>query len=205
MKRRESGRVLGVLVALVLIAGIGVGAWYFLVYTKSPQYTLNQFFAAAKAGDKEKVSQLTDPSGPLMLLLSQAFDPASAIYPGYGQSGTGTTESVQIGEVTVEGDTAKAKVTMVVNMVDGEKRTINPTYVLRKVEGNWKIAIEPTFGGSFNEFVPPAIQNMQLQQLRRMLSQPGVLSMVKPQIEAMRPQIEQYPQLAEFMRKAGLL
>lgn len=205
MKRRESGRILGVLVALVLIAGVGVGAWYFLVYTKSPQYALNQFFTAAKANDKEKVSQLTDPSGPLMLLLAQQLDPASAIYPGYGQSTAGSTESVQVGEVTVEGDTAKAKVTMVVNMASGEKMTINPTYVLRKVEGNWKVAIEPTFAGSFNEFVPPAIQRAQIQQLRRIVSQPGVGAMVKGQLEAMRPQIEQYPQLAEFLRKAGLL
>ena len=47
MRRRESGRIAGILALLVLLAGIGVGAWYFLIYTKSPQYALNQFFAAA--------------------------------------------------------------------------------------------------------------------------------------------------------------
>jgi hypothetical protein len=63
MRRRESGRIAGILALLVLLAGIGVGAWYFLVYTKSPQYALNQFFAAAKANNTEKVEQYVDRSG----------------------------------------------------------------------------------------------------------------------------------------------
>jgi len=197
--------VLGVLIALVLIAGAGVAGWYFLIYTKSPQYTLNQFFAAAKAGDKEKVGQLADTSGILIPLVARQVDPVALIYPGYAQTPTGTTESVEVGQVSVQGEEAKAKVKMVVNTSDGKKLTINPTYVLRKVEGNWKVAVEPTFGGSFNEFVPPAIQRAQIQQLRRIVNQMGGSEMVRGQMQMLRPQIEQYPQLAEFFRKAGLL
>jgi uncharacterized membrane protein YvbJ len=70
MRRRESGRIAGILALLVLLAGIGAGAWYFLVYTKSPQYALNQFFAAAKADDKQKVEQYVDKSGGIVGLLS---------------------------------------------------------------------------------------------------------------------------------------
>ncbi len=206
MRHREQGRVLAILIALLLIAGAGVVAWYFLIYTKSPQYALNQFFAAAKANDSEKASQWMDTSGMLLASLSTMANPSSLIYPGFGGSSqVGTTESVEIGTITVEGDTAKAQVTMVVKTLDGQKNTIKPTYVLRKVEGKWKVAVEPTFAGSFNEFVPLAVQQVIIRQLRQLLNQPGIGAIAKQQMQGMRTEIEKYPQLADFFKRAGLL
>ncbi|MCS7064918.1 MAG: nuclear transport factor 2 family protein [Fimbriimonadales bacterium] len=202
--RRTSGRVLGILVALVLIAGAGVVAWYFLVYTKSPGYALNQFFAAAKANDTERVNRYTDRSGPLMILFQQLSDPVQAIYPGYGRQDMGKVEKVDIGTITVEGETAKAPVTMEVSTPQGQRITLRPTYVLRKTEEGWKVSVEATFAGSFNEFVPPAAQRAAIQQLRALLANPGVAQMARMQLQGLRAEIEKYPQLRDFLRRAGL-
>jgi len=202
--RRRAGRILGIVVALVLIVGAGVLAWYFLVYTKSPGYALNQFFAAAKANDTERVNRYTDTSGPLMVLVRQMGDPVQAIYPGYGRQDWGKVEKVEIVTITVEGETAKAPVTMEVVFPQGNRLTIRPTYVLRKTDEGWKVAVEATFAGSFNEFVPPLAQQKALQQIRTMLANPGVAQMARMQLQGLKTHIDKYPQLREFLKKAGL-
>lgn len=202
--RRTAGRVLGIIVALVLIVGAGVLAWYFLIYTKSPGYALNQFFAAAKANDAERINRYTDRSGPLMILLQQFGDPVQAIYPGYGRQDMGRVEKVEIATITVENDTAKAAVTMEVLSPQGQRLTIRPTYVLRKTDEGWKVSVEATLGGSFNEFVPPAAQQIIIQRIRTLLSNPGIAQMARMQLQGVRAEIEKYPQLRDFLRKAGL-
>jgi ketosteroid isomerase-like protein len=202
--RRLAGRVLGLIVALLLIAGAGVVAWYFLIYTKSPGYALNQFFAAAKANDAERVNRYTDKSGPLMLLLMQFGDPVQVLYPGYGRTDIGKVEKVELNSITVEGDTAKALVTMEISTPQGGRRTIRPTYVLRKTDEGWKVVVEATLAGSFNEFIPSAVQQMMIQQARRLLANPGVAQMAQMQLQGLRAEIEKYPQLRDFLRKIGL-
>jgi ketosteroid isomerase-like protein len=202
--RRLAGRVLGLIVALLLIVGAGVVAWYFLIYTKSPDYALNQFFAAAKANDAERVNRYTDKSGPLMLLLTQFGDPVQVLYPGYGRTDIGKVEKVELNSITVEGDTAKALVTMEISTPQGGRRTIRPTYVLRKTDEGWKVAVEATLAGSFNEFIPSAVQQMMIQQARRYLANPGVAQMAQMQLQGLRAEIEKYPQLRDFLRKIGL-
>lgn len=212
MRRRQQARMLGVLAALLLVAVIGVGVWYFLVYTKSPRYALNQFFAAAKANDSERVGRFTDPSGPIIGLFTmastvmgnQSFDPVSPIFPGYKNADIGQTRSYEIKNITVEGETARAQVTLKVATPNGEV-TMNPTYVLRKVENQWKVAIEPTLAGSFNEFVPDAVRQQMIRQIRSVVGNPMVRSMVAPQLNSMRSEIEKYPQLLDFLRRAGLM
>ena len=212
MRRRESGRIAGTLALLVLLAGIGAGAWYFLVYTKSPQYALNQFFAAAKANDTQKVEQYIDKSGGIVGLLSAAAtmnpnmagaDPVRAIYPGYMDASLGQTQKVQVDSVTVEGDRAKAQVTMEV-AVDGKTETIKPTYVLVKTEDGWKVQVQDTMFGSFNQFVSPQAQRMMRAQLRAIANSPGG-AMAKSQLQALRAEIEKYPDFAKLLREAGLL
>jgi hypothetical protein len=212
MRRRESGRIAGILALLVLLAGIGVGAWYFLVYTKSPQYALNQFFAAAKANDTQKVEQYVDKSGGIVGLLSAAAtmnpnmagaDPVRAIYPGYIDASLGQTQKVQVDSVTVEGDRAKAQVTMEV-AVDGKTETIKPTYVLVKTEDGWKVHVQDTMFGSFNQFVSPRAQRMMRAQLRAIANSPAG-AMAKSQLQALRAEIEKYPDFAKLLREAGLL
>jgi hypothetical protein len=212
MRRRESGRIAGILALLVLLAGIGVGAWYFLIYTKSPQYALNQFFAAAKANDTQKVEQYVDKSGGIVGLLSAAAtmnpnmagaDPVRAIYPGYIDASLGQTQKVQVDSVTVEGDRAKAQVTMEV-AVDGKTETIKPTYVLVKTEDGWKVHVQDTMFGSFNQFVSPRAQRMMRAQLRAIANSPAG-AMAKSQLQALRAEIEKYPDFAKLLREAGLL
>ena len=212
MRRRESGRTAGILALLVLLAGIGAGAWYFLVYTKSPQYALNQFFAAAKANDTQKVEQYVDKSGGIVNLLSAAAavnpnmagaDPVRAIYPGYIDASLGQTQKVQVDSVTVEGDRAKAQVTMEV-AVDGKTETIKPTYVLVKTEDGWKVHVQDTMFGSFNQFVSPRVQRMMRAQLRAIANSPEG-AMAKSQLQALRAEIEKYPDFAKLLREAGLL
>jgi hypothetical protein len=212
MRRRESGRIAGILALLVLLAGIGAGAWYFLVYTKSPQYALNQFFAAAKANNTEKVEQYVDKSGGIVGLLSAAAtmnpnmagaDPVRAIYPGYIDASLGQTQKVQVDSVTVEGDRAKAQVTMEV-AVDGKTETIKPTYVLVKTEDGWKVQVQDTMFGSFNQFVSPRAQRMMRAQLRAIANSPAG-AMAKSQLQALRAEIEKYPDFAKLLREAGLL
>jgi hypothetical protein len=212
MRRRESGRIAGILALLVLLAGIGVGAWYFLVYTKSPQYALNQFFAAAKANDTQTVEQYVDKSGGIVGLLSAAAtmnpnmagaDPVRAIYPGYIDASLGQTQKVQIDSVTVEGDRAKAQVTMEV-VVDGKTETIKPTYVLVKTEDGWKVHVQDTMFGSFNQFFSPRAQRMMRAQLRAIANSPAG-AMAKSQLQALRAEIEKYPDFAKLLREAGLL
>ncbi len=202
--RRLAGRVLGIIVALVLIVGVGVVAWYFLIYTKSPGYALNQFFAAAKANDIERVSRYTDKSGSLMLLMMQFGDPVQLLYPGYGRTDLGEVEKVEVNSMTVEGETAKAQVTMEVSTPQGERYTIRPTYVLRKTDEGWKVAVEATLAGSFNEFIPPAFQQMLLRQIRNLTSNPMAAQAARMQLQGVRAEIEKYPQLRDFLRKAGL-
>jgi ketosteroid isomerase-like protein len=202
--RRLAGRVLGLIVALLLIVGAGVVAWYFLIYTKSPDYALNQFFAAAKANDAERVNWYTDKSGPLMLLLTQFGDPVQVLYPGYGRTDIGKVEKVELNSITVEGDTAKALVTMEISTPQGGRRTIRPTYVLRKTDEGWKVVVDATLAGSFNEFIPSAVQQMMIQQARRYLANPGVAQMAQMQLQGLRAEIEKYPQLRDFLRKIGL-
>jgi ketosteroid isomerase-like protein len=202
--RRLAGRVLGLIVALLLIVGAGVVAWYFLIYTKSPDYALNQFFAAAKANDAERVNRYTDKSGPLMLLLTQFGDPVQVLYPGYGRTDIGKVEKVELNSITVEGDTAKALVTMEISTPQGGRRTIRPTYVLRKTDEGWKVVVDATLAGSFNEFIPSAVQQMMIQQARRYLANPGVAQMAQMQLQGLRAEIEKYPQLRDFLRKIGL-
>jgi hypothetical protein len=212
MRRRESGRIAGILALLVLLAGIGAGAWYFLVYTKSPQYALNQFFAAAKANDKQKVEQYVDKSGGIVGLLSAAAtmnpnmagaDPVRAIYPGYIDASLGQTQKVQVDSVTVEGDRAKAQVTMEV-AVDGKTETIKPTYVLVRTEDGWKVHVQDTMFGSFNQFVSPRAQRMMRAQLRAIANSPAG-AMAKSQLQALRAEIDKYPDFAKLLREAGLL
>ncbi|MEN3000441.1 MAG: hypothetical protein ABDI19_01210 [Armatimonadota bacterium] len=203
--QRSAGRALGIILVLVLLIGAGVLGWYFLIYTKSPSYALNQFFAAAKANDTERVAKLTDASGSLMMLFMQAIgDPVTLIYPGYGRQDVGKVAKLEIGTMTVEGDTARAPVTMEVVTPQGNRYTIRPTYVLRKTDEGWKVAVEATFAGSFNEFVPPAVQQMVLRQIRGMLSNPGIAQMARMQLQGLRAEIEKYPQLRDFLRRAGL-
>ena len=212
MRRRESGRIAGILALLVLLAGIGVGAWYFLVYTKSPQYALNQFFAAAKANDTQTVEQYVDKSGGIVGLLSAAAtmnpnmagaDPVRAIYPGYIDASLGQTQKVQVDSVTVEGDRAKAQVTMEV-AVDGKTETIKPTYVLVRTEDGWKVQVQDTMFGSFNQFVSPRAQRMMRAQLRAIANSPAG-AMAKSQLQALRAEIDKYPDFAKLLREAGLL
>jgi len=212
MRRRESGRIAGILALLVLLAGIGAGAWYFLVYTKSPQYALNQFFAAAKANDTQRVEQYVDKSGGIVNLLSAAAavnpnmagaDPVRAIYPGYIDASLGQTQKVQVDSVTVEGDRAKAQVTMEV-AVDGKTETIKPTYVLVKTEEGWKVHVQDTMFGSFNQFVSPRAQRMMRAQLRAIANSPAG-AMAKSQLQALRAEIDKYPDFAKLLREAGLL
>jgi len=211
MAKRESGRVLGILVFLLLLAGIGVGAWYFLVYTKSPQYALNQFFAAAKANDTQKVEQYLDKSGAIVGMLAAAaamgqaggIDPVRAIYPGYGDASLGQTQKVTIESVTVEGDRAKAKVVMEV-AVDGKTETIKPTYVLVKTEDGWKVQVQDTVFGSFNQFVTPRLRRTLERQLRGVANSP-MGAMAKQQLQEIRAEIEKYPEFAQLLKQAGLL
>jgi hypothetical protein len=212
MRRRESGRIAGILALLVLLAGIGAGAWYFLVYTKSPQYALNQFFAAAKANNTEQVERYVDKSGGIVGLLSAAAtvnpnmavaDPVRAIYPGYMDASLGQTQKVQVDSVTVEGDRAKAQVTMEV-AVDGKTETIKPTYVLVKTEDGWKVQVQDTMFGSFNQFVSPRAQRMMRAQLRAIANTPEG-AMAKSQLQALRAEIEKYPDFAKLLREVGLL
>jgi hypothetical protein len=180
MRRRESGRIAGILALLVLLAGIGAGAWYFLVYTKSPQYALNQFFAAAKANNAEKVEQYADKSGAIVGMLSMAAtmnpnmanaDPIRAIYPGYIDASLGQTQKVQIDSVAVEGERARAQVTMEV-AVNGKTETIKPTYVLVKTENGWKVHVQDTLFGSFNQFYSPRARQALRNQLRAIANSP---------------------------------
>jgi hypothetical protein len=212
MRRRESGRIAGILALLVLLAGIGAGAWYFLVYTKSPQYALNQFFAAAKANNTEQVERYVDKSGGIVGLLSTAAtmnpnmagaDPVRAIYPGYMDASLGQTQKVQVDSVTVEGDRAKAQVTMEV-AVDGKTETIKPTYVLVRTEDGWKVHVQDTMFGSFNQFVSPRAQRMMRAQLRAIANSPAG-AMAKSQLQALRAEIEKYPDFAKLLREVGLL
>jgi len=212
MRRRESGRVAGILALLVLLAGIGAGAWYFLVYTRSPQYALNQFFAAAKANDTQRVEQYVDKSGGIVGLLSAAAtmnpnmagaDPVRAIYPGYIDASLGQTQKVQVDSITVEGDRAKAQVTMEV-AVDGKTETIKPTYVLVKTEDGWKVHVQDTMFGSFNQFVSPRAQRTMRAQLRTIANSPAG-AMAKSQLQALRAEIDKYPDFAKLLREAGLL
>ena len=212
MRRRESGRIAGILALLVLLAGMGAGAWYFLVYTKSPQYALNQFFAAAKANDTQRVEQYVDKSGGIVNLLSAAAavnpnmagaDPVRAIYPGYVDASLGQTQKVQVDSVTVEGDRAKAQVSMEV-AVGGKTETIKPTYVLVKTEEGWKVHVQDTMFGSFNQFVSPRAQRMMRAQLRAIANSPAG-AMAKSQLQALRAEIDKYPDFAKLLREAGLL
>ncbi len=212
MAQRESGRILGILVFLLLVAGIGAGAWYFLVYTKSPQYALNQFFAAAKANDTQKVEQYIDKSGAIVGMISAAAamgqnmagaDPVRAIYPGYGDASLGQTQKVTIESVTVEGDRAKAKVVMEV-AVDGKTETIKPTYVLVKTEDGWKVQVQDTMFGSFNQFVTPRARRVMERQLRTIANSP-MGAMAKAQLQGIRAEIEKYPEFAQLLKQAGLL
>lgn len=212
MRRRESGRIAGILALLVLLAGIGAGAWYFLVYTKSPQYALNQFFAAAKANDTQTVEQYVDKSGGIVGLLSAVAtmnpnmagaDPVRAIYPGYMDASLGQTQKVQIDSVAVEGDRARVQVTMEV-VVDGKTETIKPTYVLVRTEDGWKVHVQDTMFGSFNQFVSPRAQRMMRAQLRAIANSPAG-AMAKSQLQALRAEIEKYPDFAKLLREAGLL
>ncbi len=212
MAKRESGRILGVLVLLLLIAGIGVGAWYFLVYTKSPQYALSQFFAAAQAGDKDKVDRFTDKSGGIVGFLSTVaamapsmagLDPVRMIYPGYGGSDLGQTQKVAVNSVTVEGEVAKAQVTMEIAR-DGKTETIQPTYVLRKTEQGWKVAVQDTAFGSFNQFVPGALRQSTARMMRQARANPMAAQFLG-QLQNLRSEIDQYPQFRDFLKSAGAL
>lgn len=212
MAKRESGRILGILVVLLLLAGLGAGAWYFLVYTKSPQYALNQFFAAAKANDTQKVEQYIDTSGAIVGMISAAAamnpnmagaDPVRAIYPGYLDASLGQTQKATIESITVEGDTAKAKVVMEV-AIDGKVETIKPTYVLKKTEDGWKVQVQDTMFGSFNQFVTPRTRQMMVRQLRAISNSP-MGAMAKAQLQGIRAEIEKYPEFAALLKQAGLL
>jgi len=212
MRRRESGRIAGILALLVLLAGIGAGAWYFFVYTKSPQYALNQFFAAAKANNTEKVEQYVDKSGAIVGMLSMAAtmnpnmanaDPIRAIYPGYIDASLGQTQKVQIDSVAVEGERARAQVTMEV-AVNGKTETIKPTYVLVKTENGWKVHVQDTLFGSFNQFYSPRARQALRNQLRAIANSPEG-AMAKSQLQGIRAEIEKYPDFASLLREAGLL
>lgn len=212
MVRRESGRILGVVVFVVLLAAIGAGAWYFLVYRKSPQYALSQFFAAAKANDSQRVEQYVDKTGAIVGMLTTAAamnpslaaaDPVRTIYPGYGGADLGQTQKTQIESVSVEGDRAKVRVVMEV-LVDGKTETIKPTYVMVKTEEGWKVHVQDTMFGSFNEFVRPKARQSLVRQLRGIANSP-IGMMARQQLQMLRPEIERYPQFAQILREAGLL
>jgi len=191
---------------LVLLAGGGFAAWYFLIYVKSPQYALNQFLAAVKAGDAEGVAKWADTGGQIMWLFNAAgADPVVLIYPGYKSQDFGRVEKMEIGTLTQKDETT-AEVPITFEVVDekGSKETRKPTYVLKKSEEGWKVAVEPTIGGSFNEIVPPAFRARAKREAGRFLSQPGLGEMVRAQIKGMQAVIDRYPELKAFLKEIGL-
>jgi ketosteroid isomerase-like protein len=203
---------LGVVVFLLLLAGAGVGAWYFLVYTQSPQYALNQFFAAAKANDKDKIDQYTDKSGGIVAFLGAVasmapnlagLDPVRMIYPGYGGADMGQTQKITVESLTVEGDTAKAQVTMEIAR-DGKTETIKPTYVLKKTDQGWKVSVQDTAFGSFKQFVPGALRQSTARMMRQARSNP-IAAQFLGQLQNLRSEIDRYPQFRDFLKSAGAL
>ncbi len=205
MQRRVAGRVWALVFALVLIAIVGVLGWYFLIYTRSPGYALNQFFDAAKSNDGERLERYIDRSGMLMMLLQQLGDPVQLLYPGYQRQDIGKVEKVQVGAVTVEGETAKATVTMEYISPQGRRYTMRPTYVLRKVEDRWRVSVQDTLCGSFNEFMIPPFREIADRQIRSMVAQnPAVLQMARMQLQSLRAEIDKYPQFRDFLRSLGL-
>lgn len=195
-----------VILLLVLLAGSGFAAWYFFVYVKSPQYALNQFLAAVKANDAESVAKWTDSGGQLMMLFTtMGADPVGLIYPGYKSEELGRVETLEVGTLIQKDETtAEVPVTMEVVDAQGNKETRKPVYVLRKSEEGWKVAVEPTIGGSFNEIVPPAFRARVKREAGRFLSQPGLGEMVRAQIKSLQAAIDQYPQLKAFLKEIGL-
>jgi hypothetical protein len=205
-KNRQSGRILPVVILLVLLAGGGFAAWYFLIYVKSPQYALNHFLAAAKADDVENVVKWTDAGGQLMMLFNMVgADPVALLYPGYNKSqDLGRVEKVEVGTITQKDDTtAEAQMSMEVIDAQGNKETRKPVYVLRKSDEGWKVAVEPTIGGSFNEIVSSAFKARVKREAGRFLSQP-MGEMARAQIRSLQSTIDQYPQLKAFLKEIGL-
>jgi len=88
--------------------------------------------------------------------------------------------------------------------VDGKTETIKPTYVLVKTEEGWKVHVQDTMFGSFNQFVSPRAQRMMRAQLRAIANSPAG-AMAKSQLQALRAEIDKYPDFAKLLREAGLL
>jgi hypothetical protein len=126
-----------------------------------------------------------------------------ALYPGYPDASLGQTQKVQIDSVAVEGDRARVQVTMEV-AVDGKTETIKPTYVLVKTEDGWKVHVQDTVLGSFNQLVLPRMRQSLQRQLRMVTGTPFA-AMVKSQLQGVRAEIDKYPDFAKLLREAGLL
>jgi hypothetical protein len=88
--------------------------------------------------------------------------------------------------------------------VDGKTETIKPTYVLVKTEDGWKVHVQDTVLGSFNQLVLPRMRQSLQRQLRMVTGTPFA-AMVKSQIQGVRAEIEKYPDFAKLLREVGLL
>lgn len=203
--RRLYGRVSSVLFLLILLACGAAAGWYFLIYAKSPQYALNQFLSAAKANDTSKVTQLSNTTGALLLAINQAGiaqDAVALIYPGYNNiTEFGTVKSASVESMSVEGDTAEAKMKLEVEQ-DGKTNTLTPTYVLHKSDDGWKVAIEATIGSSFNQLISAEARKKAAKTIRDALkANPAMATMAKQMIGGAA---EPYPEVKTFLKEAGL-
>ena len=151
---KSGGGIIAILVGLLVLGGLGAGGWWFLRPHTSPKVVVQQFDTALGARDWKTIYMLVEfpadtktkyPNADAFASsMNSELEKAQSI-PGAGSlvdSFTKAYQSAQVGEPTINGDTATVPVTMTVSLSFGgakTEKTSTQQIPLRKVSGVWKI------------------------------------------------------------------
>lgn len=139
------GERLSEVVVFILIACalVYAGRWYFMVYRQSPGVALNNYLHAVKAGNVE--SQYS-----MLAAKTVKYFPSQDKYESQFPASrelAGRLAKWEVLTTTTKGDTTEIKALVAVRksgqeLYQASAETFNDTYILRKENGQWRIALD---------------------------------------------------------------
>ncbi len=135
--------VAAILLALLLLAAGVYGYWRFIYYPTTPQYTLEQFFAAARSRDYNRVYELVQVPPVLRSFVGngQELGKYAERFPGL----VPVVEEYRFGKVTENGDHATVETTATTRIGDKTTSGTVPFQLVRsngvwRLDGNWIVS-----------------------------------------------------------------
>jgi hypothetical protein len=141
---KQGPNVMAIILIIILIGGVGFGAWWFAMRPKSPEEMVKAFTEATKAGDLEKMKTCVASSARAYLEMpgvAEAIKKGLELAKNKGEDST--NKQYLYGPTSFEGD-AIAVVKVTESTPDGAGTGEGSDVVLVKEEGKWLVDFQET-------------------------------------------------------------